>query len=505
MKLIKVLILVLVCMMTLNAQAKKIRIAVGTFMHETCTFCPTPTGVAEWEYYGKPMKGEDVLQANDYVEGFVFGASEYLDVELTGVYSPRRAKGGSSGSWITKEAFDKYSYGMAEDIKNTGPYDGVYLALHGAMAVTGFPKSEAELVRRIRKAVGDIPIFVTLDLHANEDHEISDAADAVFIVKRYPHYDSGSQGMRAARLMVKTIRGNYKPVMATRKPGIITPTVFQWTGEAPAMEIMERARRWEDRINGVYVSVAFGFPFADVPDVGATIIVVTNNDQERADKIADDMNEYIWRVRETFAGKKLPKTKEGVKIAVEAAKNNQTPVVIADHADRTGNSTHILAELIKQGASNVCIATISDHKAISKLVEENKVGDKVSINVGGYEDQFAGEPVKIEGVLTFLGKYGKFKNVAVIEYGNDNKLIITPVLHQVTTTDIYAPLGIDKSEIDIFVLKTRVHFRRGYYENGFAKTIVLIDAPGLGPADLSKVPYKNVPIKELYPISETHK
>ncbi len=500
------LVLLLVTILTgcnsVDQSKDKIRIAVASFSHETCTFCPNPTGIAEWEYYGPPQRGSEVLTSGEYIRGFVSRCNEYGGTELIGIYSPRGAKGGSSGSWITREAFEKYSRGMAEDLANAGEIDGLFLALHGAMAVTGIPKPEAELVRRLREVVGDIPIFITLDLHANEDRELSDAADAVFITKRYPHYDAGLQGERAARILIRTLRGTYQPVMATRKPGVITPSVFQWTGESPAMEIMERARRWEARVPDLFVSVAFGFAYADVPDVGATVMVVANNDQELADRVADDMNDYIWRVRESFAGKKLPKTVEGVKQAIQSVREGKTPVVIGDHSDRSGNATHILEELIKQKGSNFCIATISDSLAIHDLInKDSRVGDEVQIQVGGYGDAFAGNPVKIEGTLTFFGGYSRFDNVAVIRFPENNWLILTPLLHQVTSTGIFEPLGINLEELDIIVLKSRVHFRRGYYENGFAESIILIDAPGMGPADLTNLNYTNIP-DNLYPLNQ---
>ncbi|UCF39827.1 MAG: M81 family metallopeptidase [Gemmatimonadota bacterium] len=477
-----------------------VRIGVATFSHETCTFCPVPTGIAEWEYYGPPVRGDSVLEWGDYIEGFVSRAREYGGVELVGILSPRDAKGGSSGSWITKEAFDKYSNGIAEDLGRVGRLDGVFLALHGAMAVTGISRPEAEIVRRVRAVVGDIPIFVTLDLHANEDHELSDAADAVFIVKRYPHYDARLQGERAARIMLRTIRGTYSPVMATRKPGVITPSVFQGTGESPAMDIMERARRWENRTPDAFVSVAFGFAYADVPEVGATVMVVANGDQELADRIADDMSEYIWRVREEFAGKRLPKTRAGVAQAIAEARAGNTPVVVADHADRTGNSTHILEELMRQGAQNFCIATIADSLAIRAIASRAEVGERVSVRVGGYADQFAGRPVPIEGVVEYLGEYGRFDTVAVLRFGSNNRVILTPQLHQVTTPGIFGRLGIDLDEVDMVVLKSRVHFWRGFVETGLAGAVVVVDAPGLGPADLTTIDYQNVP-QGLYPLS----
>lgn len=476
---------------------KEIRIAVATFSHETCTFCPKPTTIEDWEFYGPPTR--DIIRSNQgYIGGFKTMCEEFGGVELVGITSPRGARGGSSGSWNTLEAFEKYTNLILEDLKNLGPFDGVFLALHGAMAVTNIPKPEAELVRRIRKVVGNIPIMVTLDLHANEDHELSDAADAVFIVKRYPHYDTTLQGERAARVMINTIRGKYKSAMATRKPGVITPSVYQGTGVSPAMDIMERARRWECRIPGVYVSVAFGFAYADVPDVGATVMVVTNNNQKLADEIADDMSDYIWRMRKEFAGKKLPKTKEGVALAIQAVKNGKTPVIIADHSDRTGGSTHILEDLIKQGAKNFCITTLRDERAIRKIQKEVKVGDQISLSLGGYSDKYAGNPVPVTGTVEFLGGFGR-DTVAVLGLGHNNHIILTPQLRQVTDTTIFKPVGVDFKSLDIIVLKSRVHFRRGYYETGIAGAIFEVDAPGWGPADLTTLPYKNIP-KNIYPI-----
>jgi microcystin degradation protein MlrC len=479
---------------------KPIRLAVATFSHETCTFCPEPTGIAEWEFYGPPVRGDEVLEQSGYIRGFVDAAREYDNVVLTGILSPRDAKGGSSGSWITTEAFDKYANGMANDIKATGPYDGVFLALHGAMAVTGIPHPEAEIVRRVRASVGrSVPIMVTLDLHANEDHELSDAADAVFITKRYPHYDAALQGERAARLMMRVIKGTYKPVMATRKPGVLTPSVFQGTGTSPAMEIMERARIWEERSKDVFVSVAFGFAYADVPDIGAAVMVVANNDQALADRIAQDMSDFIWKKREAFAGKTLPKTREGVAMAIADAKARKVPVVVADHSDRTGNSTHILSELIKQDARHFCVATIADERAIAEIKGKSKVGDTVSVNVGGYADAYAGKPVPITGTVDFLGPYQQHATVAVLRFGHDNRLILTPVLEQVTDPGVLHDLKIPLESCDIIVLKSRVHFWRGFVEDGLAKSVVVIDAPGLGPADVTTIPYKNAP-KDLYPL-----
>ena len=491
------------------------KIAVASFSHETCTFCPRPTTIEAYEA-GGVQHGEDVLNRArgipNYINGFIKASEEHSDVELVGILAASRSRGGSSGSWLTKECFDKYSKGIADGLKKNGPFDGVLLALHGAMAATGYMKPEAEVVRRARAAVGpDVPIMVTLDLHANEDHELTDAADSVFILKTYPHVDSEEIGYEAGTCLIDTIRGNVKPTMAIRKPGIITPSVYQGTGETPGKEIMDRARSWEQKEGDcLSVSVAFGFAYADVPDVGATVIAVTDNNQELAEMIAQDVSDYIWSLREPFAGKVLPKTKEAVTEAIKLAKEGKTPVIIADHSDRMGDSTHVLAELIKQGAENFCIATISDEAAIKKLQHEAKVGDTVTVEVGGYADSYSGKPVKITGKLEFLdecvfkltgpmsrGDTKELGVTAVLGFGENNHVVLSPTLHQVLDDSIFPAVGLSLSELDIVAIKSRVHFRAFF--NEAAGSIVVVDAPGLGPADVSQHSFKNIP-KGLYPL-----
>ena len=186
--------------------------------------------------------------------------------------------------------------------------------------------------------------------------------------------------------------------------------------------------------------------------------------------------------------------------AIAAARAGRTPVVVADHSDRTGDSTWILGELIRQGAKNVAVATISDERAINEVVSKQaKVGDPIALNVGGWAEEYAGKPVRIDGKLEYLGPYQQFKTVAVLLFGDNNRVILTPELEQVTDPGIFQRLNIDLGKLDIIVLKSRVHFWRGFVEDGLAKTVVVVDAPGLGPADVTTIPYKNAP-KDIYPL-----
>jgi microcystin degradation protein MlrC len=139
---------------------KPIRIAVLKFSHETVTFLPWETTGSHFTYQGSPAKGENLFasQSRHFIGGFVKVAREYEGVELVGIESPLGSKMGSGTGWITAEAYESFVGKMISEIKSSGPFEGVYLALHGAMAVKGVPRPEAELARRVREAVGPRPI-----------------------------------------------------------------------------------------------------------------------------------------------------------------------------------------------------------------------------------------------------------------------------------------------------------------------------------------------------------
>src|SRR5215469_17408625 len=176
-----------------------IRIAVLHFAHETVTFLKNDTTLEDFIYKGSPAKGEALL-AHDprgYMGGFVKLAREFDSVELVGIESPLWPRTGTGSGWITREAWDRFVGKMISELKAQGPFDGVYLCVHGAMAARGVPRPEAELARLVREVVGAKAfIAATFDLHGNEDEEFLKAADMAFTVKYFPHYDEYLQGER---------------------------------------------------------------------------------------------------------------------------------------------------------------------------------------------------------------------------------------------------------------------------------------------------------------------
>ena len=484
---------------------RPIRIAVLFFAHETVTFLANDTTLADFTYPGSPAKGEALL-AHDprgYMGGFVKVAREHDGVELVGIESPLWPKTGTGSGWITREAYETFLGRMIAELKAGGKWDGVYLSLHGAMGVRGIPKPEADIARRVREVVGRSAFIVgTFDPHGNEDEEFLAAADMAFCVKYFPHYDSHLQGERAARMLVRAIRGDYKPVTVTQKVPIITATVLQWTGASPWMDMIQRAMIWEAREPDVYVNCFFGFPFADVPDVGLTFEVMTNGNAKLARHIADDMSQWAWRRREALLNTaKVHLIPDGVKLAKQAISKGETPVVLADHSDRSGSATWILKEVIEQDLEGVLFATIADRKAIETVKAKGlKAGDPFDMDVGGLVDESAGAPVRVTGKITAVVTTAGLTWVGVA-FGRGNVLLLSEYLTQILDpADLRFPIDSFKA----FAIKSRVHFRRGFDDSGFAKTILLVEPvePFLGTVRLDGLPYKNVDLKKFYPYAD---
>ena len=486
-----------------GAAKDPLRVAVAQFSHETCTFCPGgDTTIEDWTRLGPALQGDALLASGGFVGGFVSAARNFQAVELVGLTSPDEVFGGSSRSWNTRETFDHFMRLMLDDLQAAMPVDGVYLALHGALAVRDVPRPEAEIARLVREVVGPgVPIAATFDLHGNEDGAFLEQADFAFVTKRYPHYDARLQGERAARALVRTMRGQYRPTTATRKPGIITATVLQWTGQSPSMDIMERARRWEARKRDVYVSVFYGYPWSDVPDVGATVQVMTNDDQALADAIADDMNDYIWRVREDFAVGGFPNPQEAADMVADAIAAGSVPVAVGDHSDRPGDATHILRAFESRGIGRVLYGTITSPSALEILQQTGAAaGDAFDMDIGGFTAS-GGTPVRITGTLAYVGEGLGYPFIAAVDFGAGNTVILTPAYSQVLYPKRFAMGSVEPADYDVFVVKSRVHFRRGFDETGYARKIIIVEPPEpyVGTTFLNALPYQHVDISTLYP------
>jgi microcystin degradation protein MlrC len=238
-----------------------------------------------------------------------------------------------------------------------------------------------------------------------------------------------------------------------------------------------------------------------VPDVGMTVQVLTNGNPDLAERVGRDLAATIWRRREALLkSTKIHSIADGVALAKQAAADGTTPVVLADHSDRSGYATWLLREIMAQDLSNTLIATIADARATAKLkAMGTRQGDSFDMEIGGLADESAGDPVRIQGtVLKAVEGHGQFW--VCVRFGRNNVLILSTYLVQVMEPSSLKAL-VDIDSFAVIAIKSRVHFRRGFDDNGFAKTILLVEPeqPFLGTTRLDGLPYRNVDLAKFYP------
>ncbi|MBK9166817.1 MAG: M81 family metallopeptidase [Bryobacterales bacterium] len=403
------LAIILLLLATLSAaalaQSTKPRIAVGGLSAESNSLYPRAVPMRESrENVSREQWMADALKASTIASGVV-EASQQLGLEIYPV-----VRGGASFlGYVEKKSFDQLLDKLVNQIKTTKPpFDGVILTLHGAMVVDGYPHGDAEVVRRVREAMGPkFPIVVTHDFHANVSEDIVKYSNVLITYKENPHLDTKPRGIQAATIMDGMVRGKIKPVQAIAKPPMIVNLVYQNTFAPPFKPITDESRRLErENPKILAASVPGGYQWADVPAIGPSAIVVTDNDPELAQREAKRLSDMLWAIREQTV-LRAPDPATAVR---DAMRSDKFPVVLMDTGDNigggsAGDGTFILAELVRQKAEG-WVVVISDREANAAAFKAG-VGGAFDQMVGGKTDKIHGDPVHIRGRVKSLhdGQY----------------------------------------------------------------------------------------------------
>lgn len=486
------------------------KIGIAGLSHETVTTLPGFTGEDSFENDCK--RGEEVIVSARGSKSSLGGIVDFCERNKVQLYPILDADGGVSAT-VLDEVYLKYKKEIVSGFKEIFPeLDGILLSLHGAMATETIQDPELDLIKGIREVVGyDIPIMAALDLHANIDSAIFEEANVIFGFKSSPHIDKTETGSKVASCMLDFLKGKINPVTAIVKPGLVVPSVFSATGRVPAKYIVERAKKYQENPDVLDVTVFFGFAYADVYNIGLSVVVTTDGNIKLAEEIAQDLGNFAYghRIGLTTSDN-LYKVEEGVAFSIAQAKKASRPIIILDHADRTGDTTFVLQELIKQDAQRVAFPLFYDPEAVQHCIKAG-VGNEVEVEVGGKSHFRAGEPVIVKGKVIWVGNK-EYIGTGPMRLGSKIKLGPTAIIQaggvwlQLTTNrkslidgDPIIQFGYDPLEFDIIVTKSKTHFRAVYEDLG--EEIVIIDAPGSGPADLGVLEYKNVP-PDVYPITK---
>ncbi len=489
------------------AQGDRPRIAVAGFLHESNTFSSVKTELRDFTRQTAEA-GRDVLdewaKTPDEIGGYVEGGRRFgLDLHPTLV-----ARATPSGP-VTGEALEAITAEIIRRLKQAGKLDGLLLALHGAMVTETHPHADAEVVRRIRQATGpEMPIVVTHDFHANISPEIVALSTALLTYKTVPHVDQKERGIQAARIMAAIARGA-RPVQALVKPGMLYNIRYQNTNVEPLRPIVEETRRLENEPGILAVSFSGGYQYADVPAMGASVVVVTDNNPALARQTAERISAMVWATRDRLK-LNLPDSAEAVRMAMASDK---FPVVLVEMGDNigggsAGDATFLLAELTRQKAAGWVVA-VADPEAVAAAVRAG-TGGPFDHPVGGKTDKLHGEPVAIRGRVKSLND-GRFLETeirhggqryydqgptAVIEVDGStrdlpNLLMLTTrrqvpfSLHQLISCGVYP------ERQKILVVKAAIAFRAAY--EPVAGRIIEVDTPGVTAVNPRRFVWKRVP------------
>ncbi len=497
------------------------RIAVGGFQHETNTFAPQR---ATWEDFERAdawppfLRGAEMIAA---VEGF--------NIPIAGAIKTLRAVGheivplswcsAPPSSYVEKDAYEKVAGWLIEDLEEKGPFDAVYLDLHGAMVAEHLEDGEGELMRRIRAVIGDkIPLVASLDYHTNMTPDMVKYATAMVGYRTYPHIDMADTGSKAAELLDRLLKEKRVLHKAFRQIDFLIPLVWQCTLLDPAkgifdlLEAIERGTDSRGAPSGSHnqgiVSLTHtpGFPPADIKECGPALVVY-GYDKAATEAAADRLAAAIKAKEKAFAGK-LWSADDAVIEAMRLAKTATKPVILADVQDNPGtggtsDTVGLLRALIAHKAKGAVIGMIVDPQAAEAAAEAGE-GAILERGVGAVVG-FAGEtPVEASWRVVKLGSgiftgTGPFYNGARFQIGpmallTDEASGVSVVLAckrvQAADQEMFRHVGVEPSRVPILALKSTVHFRADFQP--IAATILTVQSPGAHLTDPVDFPYRNL-------------
>ncbi|MBL8827494.1 MAG: M81 family metallopeptidase, partial [Planctomycetaceae bacterium] len=276
------------------------RIATGGVLHETSTFLPSQTTVADFEQgfgiYRGPQIFERFRGANMCPGGFIDGAEKHgfeLVPLLWGFAYPSGVIRRADYEQLKGELF-----AMLRDYEAAhGPVDGLLLDLHGAMVVEGIDDGDGDMLVAAREVMGNRPVITTTDLHGNHTLRRTQYATAIVGYDTYPHIDMAERGREAADLIVRCVRGEVQPVMAIRQLPMFWSAQCQATSHPPMDEVLRRVHELETRPGMLSVTISTGFPWADVPDMGASVMAVADGDRALAEAAVNELGDWLWASR----------------------------------------------------------------------------------------------------------------------------------------------------------------------------------------------------------------
>lgn len=472
---------------------------------ETNTFSPIPTSLEDFT----------VLRGKDAADGRI----DHPNLDLSLVWGTRAKEIGAEftfslmafaqpAGFTVRSAYESLRQEILSDLQAALPVDVVLLMLHGAMLTEEYGDCEEDLIRCVRDLVGPNAIIgVELDLHCHLSESKIAAADLVITYKEYPHVDINDRAQELFELAVKTHVGKVRPTMGLFDCRMIGAYP---TTQEPMRSFVASMKAAERRFGVLSVSFGHGFQLADIPRAGATMLVVTNDDQALAWQVARDLGMQIYELRQEIGFRSLS-LDEALRKAVSSDK---TPVVVADQSDNPGggapgDATYALRWLLDNQAESVAMGIFYDPEVV-KIARKAGVGARLPVRLGGKMGRASGDPIDIEVTVQsssdhyvhifpqLAGESVRYPvgDIVALRHGSID-IVVGSRRCQCVAPSVFSDLGIDPKRKRILIPKSTQHFYAAFSQ--IAGETIYMSGPGAVALDPRQIPYRRLHTDHLYP------
>ena len=434
------------------------------------------------------------------IAGFIDAAEQAGDIELCPIFWCAA----EPSAQVTDEAFEHFCGLLIAGLNAAWPLDGLYLDLHGAMITQSHFDGEGELLRRLRTRFGaDLPIAISLDLHADITPEMVACADGIAIFRTYPHLDMAETGARCLPRLKHSLNGRRWHTEFRTIPYLI-PLHAQCTDLAPCHELYEQASQASS--TDAHVELALGFTAGDSPATGASILVQAI-DPATASQLADAQLAAFMAAENAFECHLLC---PDAAVAEAQRYAGSRPVVIADVQDNPGagatsDTAGLLHALVQAKASNALMGLMYDPVAagLAHHAGENAI---IHCDLGGRSGLADDPPLSGDfrvkklgdGVCRYTGAMygggtailGPTAVLEVIAPETSIQIVVTSQRSQCLDLALFTHLGLEPRNARIIVVKSTVHFRADFAP--IAGQIIPAAAPGRFVCDLQQIPFKHL-------------
>ncbi|NML46141.1 M81 family metallopeptidase [Ramlibacter sp. G-1-2-2] len=471
------------------------RVFSGSLATETNTFAPMPTGLASFHDRGYFAAGQHPLELT-FFSGPLCAAREVKEAKGWTLVEGMVAGAQPSGT-VTREAYEKLRDELLGDLRGALPVDMVLLGLHGAMVADGYDDCEGDLLQRVRAMVGTkCVVGAELDPHMHLTPAMVKHADVLVSMKEYPHTDIMERARELLDLCERKALGRIHPVAALVDCQMVVPV---HTTRQPARGLIDKVMALEGKDGVLSISVGQGFAHGNVPEMGSKVLVYTDGDPAKAQKLALQIAEEMIAMRDQLAVK-YPQIDAALDEALAFGKG---PVVLADRADNPGSgapgdSTFILQRMIERGVSNAAIGPMWDPVTV-RIAFDAGQGARLPLRIGGKIGPLSGQPLDLQCTVKALkhdlvmtglaGAPTAMGDCALVE-AEGIEIVLCTLRNQAMDTDVFTQLGCDLQSKGIVVVKSAQHFHASFAK--VATQVIYVGAPGAATPHTPTLPYTKI-------------